>query len=952
MKKHILLLFVSILGISCYAQRSMWHSICVYGDTVETYLCSSIDSISYSVDDEDAILQNIWNRNVNITERVASVDSILFYNPYTENIVEINEGINLWDKAYVTPIGFFRYKSSMPFIEEGDKDEFEVLSYVSFDKQKSAYMVFDKSTHLPLCIYTDTMAVHIDYLPDSLCAFTIVADSGVKDDFEFEFSLSDIERRPEYADDELKRCLWNLMIVFEKEQSDITNTPNSINTFPISVSEADGTIATVVNDRFEFTSPKYTFKSPITSLRFTFLESYNTNGKAALDSGLYPQIAIAEFYLYDANGNPIDLIVSNFSTNAQETIEGPMENICDDNKSTFWHSAWTFSVGTYHYLDVTIPDGLDLTSFCFGWTSRYTAQVVPKTVMVTGTTEPLRIYSFNGIKDCVETFKSLLDIEKVEFNESNITLPKVNGEFVFALSSANDSNSVSSAYYPVYVVTGDSYNTTTSSTTLTGAIHSVNTIYTKQGVYGIICDENSDSLSLHAADYILYDRAMIASFNYSIDCRGLKPSTEYFYRAFYVEDEVNEDVQPDILYGDVLSFSTLSPTVKTGDCIEVRDRSTTIECYYYNIPNDAICGVVLSWDGGERYVTSDDSINSLKSYNISKLIPSTKYSYRAFAEFGDTIYYGENKAFTTKKLDMTGRWAFKRGDSFYIVDFYADGTTSKYDGVNYFRWTVNGRELNLDVKNDFASSWNSPWIEYRGTFDEDFAFVSGNEYRCMFVGTNYDYVEQVEGEFTLNKYIVSTGKCLEYNLNSATVQCYYENVPEGAECGIILSWDEGVDTIPSSSEEATKVFVLNNLTSFKTYTYCGYIKYGGKIYTGGNKTFMPKHPVIPDLSGTWVFDQSFYWVKTVNLEFVKSGDGWVEYKYSEGSSSLTCTIYADQKVTINIYISGGYSSRATFEGVTNETFTSFSGDSYSTSSSNGVNVRVDTVNDPWVFCRP
>jgi len=401
MKKHILLLFVSILGISCYAQRSMWHSICVYGDTVETYLCSSIDSISYSMDDEDAILQNIWNQNASIKERVASVDSILFYNPYTENIVEINEGINLWDKAYVTPIGYFRYKSSMPFIEEGDKDEFEVLSYVSFDKQKSAYMVFDKSTHLPLCIYTDTMAVHIDYLPDSLCAFTIVADSGVKDDFEFEFSLSDIERRPEYADDELKTCLWNLMIVFEKEQSDITNTPNSINTFPISVSEADGTIATVVNDRFEFTSPKYTFKSPITSLRFTFLESYNTNGNAALDSGLYPQIAIAEFYLYDANGNPIDLIVSNFSTNAQETIEGPMVNICDDNKSTFWHSAWTFSVGTYHYLDVTIPDGLDLTSFCFGWTSRYTAQVVPKTVMVTGTTEPLRIYSFNGIKDCV-----------------------------------------------------------------------------------------------------------------------------------------------------------------------------------------------------------------------------------------------------------------------------------------------------------------------------------------------------------------------------------------------------------------------------------------------------------------------------------------------------------------------------------------------------------------------
>ena len=216
----------------------------------------------------------------------------------------------------------------------------------------------------------------------------------------------------------------------------------------------------------------------------------------------------------------------------------------------------------------------------------------------------------------------------------------------------------------------------------------------------------------------------------------------------------------------------------------------------------------------------------------------------------------------------------------------------------------------------------------------------------------YNNREQVLGEFTLVKYIASTGNCLEYDLNSATVQCYYENVPEDAECGIILSWDEGVDTIPSSSEEATKVFVLNDLTSFKTYTYCAYIKHGGKIYTGGNKTFMPKHPVISDLSGTWVFEQSFYWVKTVNLQFVKSGDGWVEYEYSEGSSSLTCTVYADQKIKINVYISAGYDSRANFEGVANSTFTSFSGSSFDCSQEKPLGLDVRTVEEPWVICRP
>ena len=164
------------------------------------------------------------------------------------------------------------------------------------------------------------------------------------------------------------------------------DNPITIDAFPITVGEADGTVAKKVEGRFEFTSKVYNMERPVTNLRFTFLESYNENGAKCLDSDKYPQIAIAEFYLYDGEGNQIELTVDNFSTNAQETTEGPMANICDGEKGNFWHSAWSFSVGTYHYLEIAIPDGLDLTSFSFGWTSRYTAQVVPKTVEVTSVT--------------------------------------------------------------------------------------------------------------------------------------------------------------------------------------------------------------------------------------------------------------------------------------------------------------------------------------------------------------------------------------------------------------------------------------------------------------------------------------------------------------------------------------------------------------------------------------
>ena len=180
------------------------------------------------------------------------------------------------------------------------------------------------------------------------------------------------------------------------------DNPISVDAFPFTVGEADGTVATKTDGRFEFTSKTYNMAYPITNLRFTFLESYNENGAACLDSGKYPQIAIAEFYLYDGEGNLIELTEENFSTNAQETSEGPMANICDGEKGNFWHSAWSFSVGTYHYLEIAIPDGLDLTSFSFGWTSRYTAQVVPKTVEVSSVSE-----ASSMLESAVQTAKQM-----------------------------------------------------------------------------------------------------------------------------------------------------------------------------------------------------------------------------------------------------------------------------------------------------------------------------------------------------------------------------------------------------------------------------------------------------------------------------------------------------------------------------------------------------------------
>ena len=159
------------------------------------------------------------------------------------------------------------------------------------------------------------------------------------------------------------------------------DNPITIDAFPftiISSQEADA------EGRYGYTSKTYNMASPVTNLRFTFKSTFCPNGSG---TGNPPYVALGEFYLFDGNGEPIELSVDNFYTNAQEPTEGGMENICDGNTTTFWHSKWSGATTEFHYLEVTIPDGLELTSFSFSWIDRGSnKQNIPLEVEVTSVT--------------------------------------------------------------------------------------------------------------------------------------------------------------------------------------------------------------------------------------------------------------------------------------------------------------------------------------------------------------------------------------------------------------------------------------------------------------------------------------------------------------------------------------------------------------------------------------
>ena len=162
-------------------------------------------------------------------------------------------------------------------------------------------------------------------------------------------------------------------------------------TLPVTLTESDGLLATISTNKYgteqyEYTSPVYTLDEATNTLYFTFIKGHSTDGSIPL---VFPIIALAEFYLYDGEGN---ILPCNFSTNAQEPSEGPISDICDDDRTTYWHSKWSSNVGDYHRLIVTLPEGSTLSDFQFKYFTRFTRQSVPSCIQV-GLTPEVAPYS-------------------------------------------------------------------------------------------------------------------------------------------------------------------------------------------------------------------------------------------------------------------------------------------------------------------------------------------------------------------------------------------------------------------------------------------------------------------------------------------------------------------------------------------------------------------------------
>lgn len=152
------------------------------------------------------------------------------------------------------------------------------------------------------------------------------------------------------------------------------------------VSAAQGLVP-VTTEQYHFDSKVIKLPKATNKLRFRVLSTITIgNGGINDASGLYPFFTMGEFYLYDADGNKIELTADKFTTNAQETSttygdnQNTVANLCDGNKATCFHSTYSATPNTYHYIEVTLPSAMQ--SFKFSFDARNNKCNVPAMIQV------------------------------------------------------------------------------------------------------------------------------------------------------------------------------------------------------------------------------------------------------------------------------------------------------------------------------------------------------------------------------------------------------------------------------------------------------------------------------------------------------------------------------------------------------------------------------------------
>lgn len=307
------------------------------------------------------------------------------------------------------------------------------------------------------------------------------------------------------------------------------------------------------------------------------------------------------------------------------------------------------------------------------------------------------------------------------------------------------------------------------------------------------------------------------------------------------------------------------PYVTTGESLNISSNTATVCGNYENVSSIGTCGIEYNCGDEVKYKTIG-SVNGNHEFILTDLLPATKYNYRAFVVDQGMTYYGENKSFTTSYINCSvtlsdfkvTKSQFKEGgftndDQKYDFRFDTSVTgTIKADDMSYVE------EWGYVYEDPEGKIAEIPLTGNKETVTRYAYFRNSAQSTARLYG--YAYLKGIEKpiyfevhDFLLihNMAVANTGEYSNVSTNSAIVTCSFENIPEGATCGIEYTEGQSLNrqTI-SISKDGIQTVNLLGLKQGTKYEYRAFIDDNGQMYYGGQLEFTTGIE-LPDLSGIW-----------------------------------------------------------------------------------------------------
>lgn len=349
-----------------------------------------------------------------------------------------------------------------------------------------------------------------------------------------------------------------------------------------------------------------------------------------------------------------------------------------------------------------------------------------------------------------------------------------------------------------------------------------------------------------------------------------------------------------------------------------------------------------------KFVIKDGNGGNFE-YTFTDLKPDEEYKY--FTYFYDIsnniIRLGDVKSFRTKK-DITvnvnlsnfivTKSRYRQGgftNDGEKYDFRFDATLTAEISANDFSYVKEWGYIYEDPKGETIEIplSGTHYVDSRYAYFRNSATSAARLYGYAYI-VGFEkprYYEVHDFPLVHNMAVANTGEYSNVTTSTATVLCSFENVPEGATCGIEYTDDNNWNkqSVNDTNKDGSHTVTLTGLQSGTKYEYRAFIDDAGQMYYGGQLNFTTEIE-LPDLSGTWnctIYNDDDSVLAECKYEF--SSDHKVTH---DGSDRIpegeigSWSIDANGKVGVNFSWTGGSWSHPvwyaeTYSGQANSTST-------------------------------